>query len=226
MPSFRRIVLAVGSIVFCSGLAFGQARFGPYVVDSNGVKVGHAVDSTDILIFIGGVPAIIGATRSGFQPAGPYLVYFTDGACGGPQLLEAGSDVFFGHAHYTTDGVIHYFAGASAVSTPLLSQMSVQTDGTFGACSSISFPLIVAPALTTAPPPVTPPFSVVDALPVSAAPATATFLDVPASNPFFQFVEALAASGITAGCGGGNYCPNNPVTRGQMAVFLAKALGL
>jgi hypothetical protein len=63
-------------------------------------------------------------------------------------------------------------------------------------------------------------------LQVSPAPATATFGDVPTSNPQFQFIEALAAAGITAGCGGGNYCPNTPVTRGQMAVFLAKALGL
>lgn len=61
---------------------------------------------------------------------------------------------------------------------------------------------------------------------VSPAPATATFTDVPTTHPFFQFIEALASSGITGGCGGGNYCPNNPVTRGQMAVFLAKALGL
>ena len=46
------------------------------------------------------------------------------------------------------------------------------------------------------------------------------------SHPFFQHVEALATSGITAGCGGGNFCPDHPLTRGQMAVFLAKALGL
>jgi hypothetical protein len=63
-------------------------------------------------------------------------------------------------------------------------------------------------------------------LQVSAAPVTPTFADVPSSNPFYQYVEALAASGITGGCGGGNYCPNNPVTRAQMAAFLAKALGL
>lgn len=61
---------------------------------------------------------------------------------------------------------------------------------------------------------------------VSPPPATPTFGDVPTSHPFFQYVEALAASGITAGCGGGDYCPDSPVTRGQMAVFLAKALGL
>ena len=63
-------------------------------------------------------------------------------------------------------------------------------------------------------------------LQVSPAPGVATFADVPTSHPFFQFIEALADSGITGGCGGGNYCPNTPVTRGQMAVFLAKALGL
>ncbi len=63
-------------------------------------------------------------------------------------------------------------------------------------------------------------------LQVSPAPPAATFGDVPTSHPFFQFVEALAASGITGGCGGGNFCPDNPVTRGQMAVFLSKALGL
>ena len=62
---------------------------------------------------------------------------------------------------------------------------------------------------------------------VSPAPATASFNDVPTSHPFFQFIEALKASGITGGCGDGtNYCPDSPLTRGQMAVFLSKALGL
>jgi hypothetical protein len=61
---------------------------------------------------------------------------------------------------------------------------------------------------------------------VSPAPSSATFNDVPTNHPFFQFIEALYASGITAGCGNGNFCPDGPLTRGQMAVFLAKALGL
>jgi hypothetical protein len=63
-------------------------------------------------------------------------------------------------------------------------------------------------------------------LQVSPAPGAASFTDVPISHPFFKFIEALAASGITAGCGGGNYCPDDPLTRGQMAVFLSKGLGL
>ena len=61
---------------------------------------------------------------------------------------------------------------------------------------------------------------------VSASPSDPTFLDVPTSHPFYDYIEALAASGITGGCGNGNYCPDAPLTRGQMAVFLAKALGL
>jgi hypothetical protein len=63
-------------------------------------------------------------------------------------------------------------------------------------------------------------------LQVSPAPPTSDFADVPTSSPQYQFIEALYASGITAGCGNGNFCPNASLTRGQMAVFLAKALGL
>ena len=61
---------------------------------------------------------------------------------------------------------------------------------------------------------------------VSDAPQNATFADVPTDHIFFQYIEALSASGITGGCGPGIYCPDAPVTRGQMATFLAKALGL
>jgi hypothetical protein len=63
---------------------------------------------------------------------------------------------------------------------------------------------------------------------VSPAPAVATFNDVPTNHPFFQFVEALSASGITAGCQTSPplFCPDAPLTRKQMAAFLAKALGL
>jgi hypothetical protein len=65
-------------------------------------------------------------------------------------------------------------------------------------------------------------------LQVSPPPASATFSDVPTSHPFFQWIEALAAAGITTGCNAfpPMYCPDNPVTRGQMAVFISKALGL
>jgi hypothetical protein len=47
------------------------------------------------------------------------------------------------------------------------------------------------------------------------------FLDVDyPGNPFTDWIEQLAAEGITRGCGGGNYCPAQPVRRDQMAAFL------
>jgi hypothetical protein len=49
---------------------------------------------------------------------------------------------------------------------------------------------------------------------------TPTFGDVPCSSGFAPWIEELVDRGITAGCGGGNYCPALPVTREQMAVFL------
>jgi len=58
------------------------------------------------------------------------------------------------------------------------------------------------------------------------SPLAATFSDVPPSHPFYKFVEAIARRGITGGCGNGAYCPDSLITRGQMAVFLMKAIEL
>jgi len=54
-------------------------------------------------------------------------------------------------------------------------------------------------------------------------PCAGTFPDVPCPSTFAAWIEALAAEGITGGCGSGNYCPQSPVRRDQMAVFLLKA---
>jgi len=55
---------------------------------------------------------------------------------------------------------------------------------------------------------------------VPPACTTSPFSDVPASSPICPWVQELARRGVTAGCGSGQYCPGNPVTRAQMAVFL------
>jgi hypothetical protein len=57
-------------------------------------------------------------------------------------------------------------------------------------------------------------------------PADGLFGDVPVSDPLAPWIEQLAAEGITAGCGGGNFCPDSVNTRGQMAVFLGKTFAL
>ena len=56
----------------------------------------------------------------------------------------------------------------------------------------------------------------------------AGFADVPADHVFAGDIDRLAAAGITAGCDRdpARYCPRRHVTRGQMATFLARTLGL
>ena len=49
-----------------------------------------------------------------------------------------------------------------------------------------------------------------------------TFSDVPCGDGFAPWIYQLVAEGITSGCGGGKFCPANPVNRQQMAAFLLK----
>jgi hypothetical protein len=57
-------------------------------------------------------------------------------------------------------------------------------------------------------------------------PATGpVFADVPESGFAAANIEKLFADGITGGCGAARYCPNNSVTRAQMAVFLVRTFG-
>jgi len=52
------------------------------------------------------------------------------------------------------------------------------------------------------------------------------FNDVSTSYWAAAWIKQLAAEGITSGCGGGNYCPGDPVTRAQMAKFLVLTFNL
>jgi hypothetical protein len=52
------------------------------------------------------------------------------------------------------------------------------------------------------------------------------FTDVPCDHPFADWIHELVARNITAGCGGGNYCPTTAANRGQMATFIVKTFGL
>ncbi|MBL8232293.1 MAG: S-layer homology domain-containing protein [Bryobacterales bacterium] len=50
------------------------------------------------------------------------------------------------------------------------------------------------------------------------------FGDVSLTHGFYNFVTIMRDRGITSGCGNGNYCPDAITTRGQMAVFIIRAL--
>lgn len=53
-------------------------------------------------------------------------------------------------------------------------------------------------------------------------PTDPVFDDVPLSHPFFRWIQKMDELGITSGCTAANYCPGDPVTRGQMAVFIIR----
>ncbi len=49
------------------------------------------------------------------------------------------------------------------------------------------------------------------------------FSDVTSTNNYFKYIQKLKELGITVGCGSGNYCPSEDVTRDQMGAFIARA---
>jgi len=53
--------------------------------------------------------------------------------------------------------------------------------------------------------------------------ASTSFGDVQTTYWAAAWIKQLVTEGITAGCGGGNYCPESPVTRAQMAIFLLRS---
>lgn len=53
-------------------------------------------------------------------------------------------------------------------------------------------------------------------------PAAPSFTDVPANYPYFKWIQRMKLDSITGGCGTGVYCPDDPVTRGQMAIFIVR----
>jgi probable HAF family extracellular repeat protein len=57
-------------------------------------------------------------------------------------------------------------------------------------------------------------------------PSGTEFGDVDSSHWAVAWIEQLAAEGITSGCGGGNFCPGQSVSRAQMAVFMVRTFGL
>lgn len=59
----------------------------------------------------------------------------------------------------------------------------------------------------------------------SIALGTHVFDDVSDGSTHAPGIEWLAGTGVTAGCGGNDYCPGDPVTRAQMATFMHRLSG-
>jgi hypothetical protein len=88
---------------------------------------------------------------------------------------------------------------------------------------AVSIPMsglsVATPVGWTAPDPTGPEFN---AFVLLSLPGPYDFFDVGPANPFRDAITKIASNGITAGCGGGNFCPDATVMRDQMAVFLLK----
>jgi uncharacterized repeat protein (TIGR01451 family) len=63
---------------------------------------------------------------------------------------------------------------------------------------------------------------------VPPTPGSQRFNDVPSNNVFYGYIDELAVRGVTLGCSASPplYCPDNTVTRGEMAAFLVRAFNL
>jgi hypothetical protein len=57
-------------------------------------------------------------------------------------------------------------------------------------------------------------------------PTGTVWLDVPATYWAARWAERLGLDGITAGCGGGHFCPNKNVSRSEMAVLVQHTFNL
>lgn len=56
----------------------------------------------------------------------------------------------------------------------------------------------------------------------AASPCNTPFGDVPCTDPDWGWVQTLVTQGISAGCGGTNFCPDNAVTKQTAAALLMK----
>jgi len=88
---------------------------------------------------------------------------------------------------------------------------------------------VIEPSVLEATAPPLPPGTLAD-ITVGPSPAAtlfaayfADFLDVPHEHAFHDAVERLVRYGITAGCGGGSFCPDGHISRSQAAVLLLRA---
>jgi hypothetical protein len=250
MPRLIRFCCAV-AVVFVSVCAFGQiAKFNSNTPNATFIRDPQTYGTQGEIAYV--IPASAfnpfwyGLPWQGSANSGIKYVTSSGGCClDGPVLLPSGASItgieVEGCDYSTTGQLAGYLVTCS---DPLTCTDSTDVLTVYSAAPGCGFFRVnISPALTINNATKTYFFEysndndtsgnvffmaarVYYKLQISPDPGTATFADVPVGHPFHRFVEALYASGITGGCGGGNYCPDAPVTRGQMAVFLAGALGL
>jgi len=107
-------------------------------------------------------------------------------------------------------GTASYSSGAEVTLTATATSGNNFTGWSGGGCSGVGTCTVTMNAATA----------------VTAAFATATqdFNDVPIDYWAYSYIHAIYEAGLTQGCGNGNYCPSDPVTRGEIAAFITREL--
>jgi S-layer homology domain len=175
-------------------------------------------------------------TTSGFSPSAfPNNTYYGQTRPTGVQVFVRPNAYELGRAHivvYNWDLDPAVTVDLSSVLSPGASYVVRNAQNPFGAAVAtgtygggpISLPMTgltpAAPVGASLPPATGPEFQV---FLLTSTLGPYEFFDVPASNIFHDVIHTLAANGVTAGCGNGNFCPNDSVDRAQMAVFLLKS---
>lgn len=130
MKRLRQLALVLGSVVLCGGVALGQAKLGPHVVDSSGQRIGYynglGFAADEAVVFIDGVAYRIQIGRGGFVTA-DVTIYFENADCSGAQHVRVRPDLFLVQlASYTTDGFFHYTSTNFQTDVPSAAQRILQ----------------------------------------------------------------------------------------------------
>jgi hypothetical protein len=198
------------------------------VFDAHGLEVGVLGNT---LFQVNGRIFSVGVAPQGFVGFGRSFLLFENLDCQGPPFLSSSSADLGGFVTISAlgpPGATVYLPDPAAPIGIKDFKSSLQFFPP--ACENFS---ALGPTTGVAAVPVfdlytvfTPPFSV---RPTPAPLVTAQiFNDVPPSHPFFAFIQALAAEGITIGCSVSPplFCPDAGLTRGQAAVLFGKGLNL
>ena len=197
------------------------------VCDASGYGPGQRpLGATDVATDAGGDATFVATVASG--ATGPFLVATATDPSGNTSEFSACIPV----PPPTATGVSPS-SGPAAGNTPVVilgANFQSPAVVRFGAALA-SMVSVVSGAEVDAATPALAPGALYDVVVVNPSTLAATlpsawmadFTDVPEGNIFHGDVATIFRAGITAGCGGGNYCPATPVSRQQMAVFLLKA---
>jgi len=173
----------------------------------------------DGIVQIGGRPS--GGTSAAFQvwvgegPANNLIVDYNTGSLSPPQDFEV-HELWDVIVDVTVGGVLNYdmsmsgWMNGTAYDAGQSGTNFLSFDPIFRVSHAPGFELLELTSEAGAP--------------TSAIPVATQFNDVPPDHWAFSFIETLADSSITAGCGNENYCPQATVTRAQMAVFLERGI--